>query len=217
MTESLCSIQDVLVQAEEATYSSRVVDLSHDSAVLQLNSGADLGLAQLVELRLDGSPLVEPLTIPARVRSRTEQDDGPEFSFQYLDWLGLIEQLPPALRQSFSQRDSERNAFAETIAVELHTEKTPGAIQCTLRDLSSGGLSVYAKQESERILREVTDLQVTLQLPDGSTPVRGCIRHRELGAEGLWYGIAFDRDATPNYFRILKRIELFLDKKSNSK
>jgi hypothetical protein len=183
----------------------RIVDVSLGGVGVFFDQwrGATFALKEQVSLELTSASLAKPLLVPGLVRRRAAVQGGQLYGFEFVNWVGLLAQLPRPLAKLFNQRGDLRVKPdpASAIAVLVEKEYPRIKMEATLRDISSNGISVSAPYTVENLLLSERSIKVTFFLP---TPLAklvfwGSVLHRSLGGRGISYGILFDKEKTPQF------------------
>ena len=167
----------------------------------------DLSIGDTIYLHISSPQLPRKLVALAQVCRGATFDWGHNYGFKFVDWIGLLSQIPPGLAPLFNQRSEWRvklepkHVVAVAIEGPAASAKTYGLVKGVLRDISPMGLSFRVKPDAEGVLSSSPLVHVSFVLP-GSTEVLSFwarILHRETGGHSLCYGAMFDREATARF------------------
>lgn len=188
---------------------AQVVDLSAGGIGLCFPTQADpnLQIGETVYLHLASSQLQRPLVALAQVCRGSTFDWGHNYGFKFVDWIGLLSQIPHALAPLFNQRSEWRvnmeaqGAIAVAIEVPPTASKKFGPVRGVLRDVSPMGLSFRVEPDAEEAISSSPLVHVSFALPGNREVLSFWARilHRETGEHSLCYGAMFDREATARF------------------
>ncbi|MHC4765438.1 MAG: PilZ domain-containing protein [Planctomycetota bacterium] len=155
-----------------------------------------LAVGQDVDLVFSSEKLAAPLTVPAVVQHRTEEQSARRYGFRFLEAQALDAILPPVMREFFNRRRTVRVVPdpRRPVAVELRTEPEAAPWEVELISLRGDLDAKFA---------DTTAVLVTLYLPGNRRPVSlmGDIRYRRLVQDRIHYGINFDPETSRDFAR----------------
>ena len=102
--------------------------------------------------------------------STSEAEGKRTYGLEFIDWLGLLSRLPPALREIFNQRGDHRVEPDPGHPVEstVHVPGRDAGIQVEVLDISSMGVSFVIDREAEAALQNPETLELSIRLPAGT-------------------------------------------------
>ncbi|MHC4129028.1 MAG: PilZ domain-containing protein [Planctomycetota bacterium] len=164
-----------------------------------------LAVGQDVDLVFSSEKLAAPLTVPAVVQHRTEEQSARRYGFRFLEAQALDAILPPVMREFFNRRRTVRVVPdpRRPVAVELRTEPEAAPWEVELVNLSETGVAISLRGDLDAKFADTTAVLVTLYLPGNRRPVSlmGDIRYRRLVQDRIHYGINFDPETSRDFAR----------------
>lgn len=184
----------------------------------------DLKVGDTIYLHLRSDQLQEPVVALAQVCRGSTFDWGHNYGFKFVDWMGLLSQIPPTLAPLFNQRSEWRVKLDPqhvVVSVEgpVTSPKKFGPVKGILRDVSPTGLSFRVKPEAEEMMSSSPLVHVSFALP-GSAEVLAFwarVLHCETCDDGIWYGAIFDQEATARFARKQKKLVSILRQPTSEK
>lgn len=188
-----------------------VFDLSAGGMGLFFERRVDPGweAGNVLWLCLKSPLLTKPLVTPAQIRRTEECDLGRLLGFRFLDWMGLLSQIPTELANLFNRRREHRLRFDPLRPIPVTVEGLPaaswdqvfGGLKGVLLDISLGGLSFRVDLDigSQVEPRQVAEVSFAL---DGSTELFKLwveIQRCASGPDGIFCGALFDADRTEDF------------------
>jgi PilZ domain len=206
-----------LARAGASPVPAQIVDISSGGISVFVKRVCDPGLPdrEAVHLRLSSPHMKVPLSAPAIVRRSEESAEGRVYGLEFLDWLGLLSRIPPALARLFNKRGDSRVEpdSGDRIDVAVESKSLPFQIGGKLRDLSSTGLSFSAADDVEKFLSKIDRVKVSFSLPGRVEVIAfwGDILHRNTSDGSIHYGICFDQKLTRQFKKKQDQISAFLE------
>jgi len=167
------------------------------------SSAPAYSLRDVVPIEIRSEVLAEPLLVPCLVSSSSEADGRRAYGLEFIDWLGLLARLPPALRELFNQRHDHRVEPHPEHPVES-TIQVPGKdarIPIEVMDISSMGISFVIDREAEAALRNPETLELSIRLPAGAETLdfKAKVLQWEVVPEGARCRVCFLEEATDGF------------------
>lgn len=181
-------------------FSGKVVDISAQGVSLSFSAEEEpnIELREIVLLKVTSTFLEKSIVVPSMVIRREELEEGWTYGIEFIDWLGLLAQLPPALAEMFNRRGDYRVEPIPEDPIQVTLEALPLRVNAWLRDISIVGLSAFIPSNLETVFRKVRKAQVSFNLPRLGKKLKfqGRILHRHLTESGVCYGIVFVEETT---------------------
>jgi c-di-GMP-binding flagellar brake protein YcgR len=122
-----------------------------------------------------------------------------------------------ALNVLFKRRASVRVRSDENVTIEARATESDHATSavCTLRDVSSSGLSLSVGASDAAELVRAERLQLRFQLPGDPElfDVAARVRYRELAEDGVRYGLEIERSEVAGKSRVIERIDAYVERR----
>jgi len=183
-----------------AQFPGTVVDISAQGVSLGFSVEEDPNteLREIVLLKITSTYLEKSIVVPSMIIRREELEDGRVYGIEFIDWLGLLAQLPIALAEMFNRRGDYRVEPNPEDPIQVTLEALPLRVNAWLRDISVVGLSAIIPSNLETVFRKVRKALVSFNLPHLGKKLKfqGRILHRNLTERGVCYGIVFRGEKT---------------------
>ena len=197
---------------------AQILDVSAGGIGLLFEEGADPGIAagEVMYLHITYPYMREEIVAPGLVRHCHEEEGRLAYGIEFVDWLGLLSQLPVELAPLFNQRADPRIAPEPGHPIEVEVRGTnpwSPPIRGLLRDLSVRGLAVYLSADSSNELEEGSEVEVSLTLPGSTDPVEfgANVRHCENFGDRLCMGVFFEEARTGDFDEMQLQVARYLN------
>jgi c-di-GMP-binding flagellar brake protein YcgR len=203
----VAELQVALLHPGGSPVGGRLLDVSGAGAGISFLGPKlpSLAVGQEVDLVFDSEKLAAPLTVPAVVQHRTEEQSARRYGFRFLEAQELDAIIPPVMREFFNRRRTVRVVPdpRRPVKVELRTEPEAAPWEVGLVNISETGVAISLPTELDAKLAGITTVLVTLFLPGQRRPVSlmGDIRYRRLVLDRLHYGVNFDPETSREFSR----------------
>lgn len=134
---------------------------------------------------------------------RVESLEDRSYRIQFHDTKDVESRLPSSLFQLFNRRASHRvspdpEEPVPVIISPSEGSQTPGVAR--MEDISATGIGIFVEGGVESELAAVAAVQLSFGLPPRNQPIEiaGEIRRRQLGSDGVSYGVQFDASTLEN-------------------
>ena len=188
---------------------AQLLDLSAGGIGLSFPTECDpkLDVGDTIYLRLASPQLPKTLVALAQVSRDSLFDWGHCYGFKFVDWIGLLSQIPPDLAPLFNRRGQLRVTFGSKHMIRVAIEgpakstETFRPVQGVLRDVSATGLSFRVHPDAEEGMSACPFVHVSFLLPGNTKVLSFWVRilHRDADEDGLIYGAMFDQQATTGF------------------
>jgi len=192
-----------VVYDEDVTIPAHVIDVSIGGIGVFIDNEQDPGLetGQHVFLQMRSPCLEETLTTPGAVRRCTRTEGGVTYGFEFLDWMGLLSQLPQEVRVLFNQRSEFRVGVGPYRPIEVRGLTSPFRAEGILHDISPDGLCFHVPMGGEDVLSPGRLVQIEFRLPGISQSLAfvAQIRHSEWNRGRFYCGVYFNSERTEDF------------------
>ncbi len=165
--------------------------------------------------------LARPVVTPAQIRRISECDVGSMYGLRFLDWLGLLAQIPPELARVFNRRSELRTRIDSRRPVEITVqgllasswEHVFQGLKGTLLDVSPTGLSFHIGSEAADQIEPHQSVEVSFTLPSSTYRFALWIQilHCARRSGGINCGALFDEERTERFAEKQERLLMLLD------
>jgi len=202
---SSAEIEVALVKGKGTLLRGKVENLSQGGMGIFFDEdrAPSCALKDTVQLRISSPHLREPLFVAAVVSSCDQAKGGRVYGVEFVDWLGLLKQLPPPLDCVFNKRGDWRVEADQERPVEVMVEAPPLQIRALLHDLSPTGISIQVATRLGISFKSRRKVNVSFYLPYcyEKLSFSGEVVHGSLNGPGIRYGIAFSAERTYGFKR----------------
>lgn len=171
---------------------------------------------EIVYLCMRSPCLSRPLVAASWVRRAEATDWGRMYTFKFVDWPGLLSQIPRELAGLFSQRSDRRVFLDSHRPVELTIDGLPpvsweqvfAGQMGMLLDLSPRGLSFRVDPDVGHQLLECKSVQVSFTLPETAEELSFWVQILSCVAdsESIYCGALFDEARTEDFHEKQKKL-----------
>lgn len=187
--------------------------------VSQTDPGYPLG--QVLWLCMKSPLLRRPIIAPAQARQIAECDVGRMYGLGFLDWPGLLSQIPSQLARIFNRRREYRTRFDPERPVEIRVaegltasswEHVFHGLKAVLLDISPTGLSFRVEVDVGQQVEPHQSLQVSFTLPNSTYRFTLWVQilHCQTGPDGVACGALFDTERTEEFDAQSEKLSLLL-------
>lgn len=180
------------------------------SAVIdfQLGQAPRLPIGAVVVLMFHGESLARPTEVFGTVVYRCENPLIQRYEFRF-------DREAREVLASVSDRRRAARVHPDPalpVRVRLEADVLEAPIEAVARDLSARGLSLLLTHEDEAKLFAISQLRITLRLPDEVEPLQfhGVVRYRSLTNRGIQYGVEFDREGSEDFEGQQERVAIYV-------
>lgn len=199
---------------EDKIIPAHVIDVSIGGIGVFIDAEKDLGLeaGQHVFLRLTSPSLAEDVTTPGAVRRCTRTEGGVTYGFEFVDWMGLLSQLPAEVRVLFNQRSEFRVGVGPYRPIEVRGMTSPFRAEGILHDISPDGLCFHVPMGGEDVLSPGRLVRIDFRLPGvpQSLSFVAQIRHSEWNRGRFYCGVHFNSERTEEFRKKQGRVAEFV-------
>ena len=195
---------------------AQLVDLSAGGIGLFFPTELDpkLDVGDTTYLHLAAPQLPRHLVALAQVSRGSTFDWGHTYGFKFVDWIGLLSQIPPDLAPLFNRRGQWRVTFEPKHVIRVAIEGPAAAakdlrpVQGVLRDVSATGLSFRVRPDVEEAMSSFPLVHVSFVLPESSQVLSFWVRilHRDADENSVVYGAMFDQQATARFGEMQEKL-----------
>ena len=200
------------IDLEGSKVSGHVIDVSAGGIALSFGRqvATSYRVGETVWMHMKSPHLASPLVAPTQVIRRLACDWCQMYGFRFVDWLGLLSQIPPELAGLFNQRRHCRVDVGPDRPIEVSIEEglvtsswaeVFGGLKGVLRDVSSRGLSFRVDGGVEMRTTPSESVKVSFTLPGSDESMTFWIEivRWEADAEGFSCGAVFDTERTEQF------------------
>lgn len=185
----------------------RLVDVSASGAGVRFrrDGAPSLTVGQTVDLVFSSPDLAEPLTVPATVQHRTEEDDEGwrRYGFRFMQSQVFQAYLPATLREFFNRRRGMRVGPDpyRPITVTMQAPDADAAVDTRMENLGALGARVSLRAEQDASFADTTIVELVMEIPGARQPLGlvARIRYRRLVGRRIQYGLEFDTKRSADF------------------
>jgi len=199
--------------ASSAEHAGRVTNAQDRVITIEFarEDGPLVEIAEELTVSFRSRAMFEPFVARSRVIFRHENPYRSRYRFRF------GERDAEALNALFKRRAALRVRSDGNVTVEARATEFDGATStaCTLRDVSTSGLSLRVGTSDAAELARAERLHLRFRLPGDPElfDVAARVRYRELADDGVRYGLEIERSEVARARHVIERIDAYVERR----